>query len=140
MESGKVKQFVYLDNSNKCLNIYLNYLESARKCVLMSELVWKLPQCFIPIYMSRYSFWVIIIVAASIMFQALLSDFHVLFLTLVLTPQTRHCYSHFTHRKLSLWRLQDLWRVWSSNFLWRKLAKWWKKAMHVVKSREMNKC
>lgn len=35
MESEKLKQFMYLDNSNECSNIYLNYHESARKCVLL---------------------------------------------------------------------------------------------------------
>lgn len=139
MQSRKWKQFMYLDNSNKCSNIYLNYLGSARKSIHFG-LVWKLPQCFIPIYMSRYGFGVIIMVMASIMQQALLGDFHVLFLTPIPTPQLCILIPILPMRKRSPERLQNLWRAWNSNFLWRKLAKWWKKAILVVKSREMNKC
>lgn len=85
------------------------------------------------------SFWVIIIVAASIMLPALFSDFHVLFLTSYWPHKLGIVIPTLSIRKLSLWRLQDLWRVCCSNFLWRKLAKGWKKAIYAVKSQDMNK-
>lgn len=44
----------------------------------MFELVWKLSQSFIPIYRSRESCLIIVIVPASIMFQAVLGDFYII--------------------------------------------------------------
>lgn len=69
----------------------------------MFELVWKWTQRFIPIYMSRYSFWEMIIVTVSIMFQALLGDFNILFLpSYQLHKLGIVIHSHFTHEETKL--------------------------------------
>lgn len=64
----------------------------------MFELAWKLPQCFIPIYVSRYSCWAIVIVTASITFQAALGDFHIISLPHT-NPTNEALLLHSTHEE-----------------------------------------
>lgn len=73
------------------------------------------------------------------MFQAVLGDF-ILFLTLIPTRQTRHCYFHFTHEETKLIEVMGFMGSFEMVIFFEKNWQHNKKTIHVVKSQGMNKC